>query len=75
MILTLDTDLSLMRAHLAGQVKEAVTVSTQISTLSTQDDGWGDAVIVIVTGGLQTSKNLFDQKFQHHYQPHHHHLL
>ena len=50
----LPTHLSLVGTHLAGQMQESITVSAQVPTVSTQNDGRGDAVIMVITGGLQT---------------------
>jgi hypothetical protein len=44
--------LSLMGSLVPGQMQETVTVSTQIATLTTQNDGLGLPIIVVITGRL-----------------------
>lgn len=51
-----DTNLSLVRARASVQVEEAVTVSAEVATHVTQDDGCRLTVIMVVTHGLWTEE-------------------
>lgn len=52
------TDLSLVSSHASGQVEVTVTLSTQVATVSAQDDSRGDTVIMVVTGWLRVGRKL-----------------
>ena len=47
--------LSLMRSFVSGQMEESVTVGTQVPTVAAQNDGLCLAVIMVITGRLQTN--------------------
>lgn len=51
-VISRDTNLSLVRACASMQVEEAVTVSAEVATHVTQDDGCSLAIVMVVTHGL-----------------------